>query len=89
MEVICLETSAFYALVREVVDQIREEYSLEEWRWVGKEEAKRLLGIRSDNTLQELRNNGKIRFSQVSKKVIHYDRESIAQLLEDNANERF
>ncbi|MEM6767521.1 MAG: helix-turn-helix domain-containing protein [Bacteroidota bacterium] len=48
-----------------------------------------ILTITSKTTLQKLRDEGKIRFSQPMKKLILYDRESILTYLEENAQETF
>ena len=88
MEVICLETNAFYALVEEVVDKLMEQRQ-EKPQWLSGEEAMEMLKITSKTTLQKLRNEGKIRFSQPMKKLVLYDRESILAYLEANAKETF
>ncbi|RYZ84994.1 MAG: DNA-binding protein, partial [Proteobacteria bacterium] len=48
-----------------------------------------LLKIKSKTTLQKLRDEGKIRFSQPQKKLILYDRDSINTYLEQNAKKTF
>ena len=88
MEVICLETNAFYALVEEVVDKLMEQRQ-EKPQWLSGEEAMEMLKITSKTTLQKLRNEGKVRFSQPMKKLVLYDRESILAYLEANAKETF
>lgn len=87
---ICLEDKAFYSLIDEVVERIREqkpEVRLD--KWISKEEAMHLLRISSKTTLAMLRNNGKIRYSQPQKKIILYDRESIEDYIEKNAKDPF
>ncbi len=89
MNVICLQDSAFYSLIEEVVDRMKEKSGQTEERWIKSDDAMELLGIKSKTTLQKLRDEGKVRFSQPYKKVILYDRDSILQLLENNAKETF
>lgn len=89
MNVICLQEEAFYKLVDEVVDHIREKHGVTENRWIRGEEAMELLGIKSRTTLQKLRDDGWIRFSQPNKKIIMYDRASILEYLENHAKEPF
>ncbi|GAA3946798.1 helix-turn-helix domain-containing protein [Chitinophaga oryziterrae] len=89
MEVICLEDAAFYTLIETVVERIKEKLSTTEDKWIGGEEAMRKLRITSKTTLQKLRDEGKIRFSQPEKKIILYDVDSINEYLEEHAKERF
>lgn len=89
MEVICLEEPAFYALVDEVVGRLKDKFNIKEDKWIPSEEAMRRLGITSKTTLQSLRDNGSIRFTQPSKKVILYDSPSIDEYLERHARETF
>ncbi len=89
MQVICLEEDAFYALIDQVVARLKKGHNEEKGKWVSDEEAMQLLNIRSKTTLQKLRDEGKIRFSQPQKKVILYDRNSIEIYLERNARETF
>lgn len=89
MQVICLEEDAFYALVEQVVARLKKEHSQEKAKWVSDEEAMHLLNIKSKTTLQKLRDEGKIRFSQPQPRVILYDTDSINHYLEKNARETF
>lgn len=89
MQVICLEDEAFYALIEEVVARLKEKSGITQDKWISDEEAMRLLNIKSKTTLQKLRDEGKIRFTQPQKKIILYDRESIDQYLEQHARETF
>ena len=90
MDVICLETEAFYALVEEVVARIREKDEIEEDKWIVGDQVMEMLGIKSRATLQKLRDQGKIRFSQPpQKRIILYDRESVMKYIETHVNETF
>lgn len=89
MQVICLEEKAFYELVEQVVARLNEKNGRDKERWINDEEAMQLLNIKSKTTLQKLRDEGRIRFSQPQKKVILYDRESIYKYLDDNAKDTF
>ncbi len=90
LNVICLESEAFYALIEEVVDRLKESHpeSTHE-KWITDDVAMQMLGIQSKTTLQKYRDEGVIRYSQPSRKVIMYDRESILKFLEDNAKDVF
>ena len=89
MEVICLETEAFYSLVEEVVKRIKAEENIEKDKWIQTEEVMELLGIKSKTTLQKLRDEGSIRFSQPQKKIILYDRDSVMVYLDKHAKDIF
>lgn len=89
MEVICLQTEAFYALIDEVVQRLAEKKNAQPDKWVNTDEAMRLLNIKAKSTLQILRDEGKIRFTHPQKKIILYDRESINEYLEKHAKETF
>lgn len=88
MEVICLETEAFYQLVDEVYIRLKEEHKSED-RWVDASEAMRLLNVKSSTTLQKLRDEGAIRFSQPQPRIIVYDRQSIEAYLDKHARDPF
>jgi len=89
MEVICLQDEAFYALVEEVVQRMKEKLAVKEDKWISDEEAMIKLRIKSKSTLQEMRNNGEISFSQPKRKVILYDRDSIDAYLEKHRKSTF
>ena len=89
MQVICLEEVAFYALVEQVVARLQEVHNEPKEKWISDADAMSLLNIKSKTTLQKLRDEGKIRFSQPQKKIILYDRESIEEYLERNARNTF
>lgn len=89
MEVICLEDAAFFALVEQVIERLKAAQNQQTDKWISDEQAMQLLNIKSKTTLQKLRDEGKIRFSQPQKKIILYDRQSIDEYLEKNARETF
>lgn len=89
IKVICIETDAFYALVRMTVKQLLEEQKAQDQQWISQAEIMKMLGIKSRTTLQSLRNNGEIRFSQPMKKVILYDKQSVLDYLDKHARATF
>jgi Helix-turn-helix domain len=89
MEVICLEDAAFYSLIEQVVARLSTAITNEKEKWINEEQAMSLLNVKSKTTMQKLRDEGKIRFSQPQKKIILYDRESIMGYLEKNAKDIF
>lgn len=86
MHVICLEDEAFYALVEKVVDRIKEQHQVIAEKWISGDEAMKMLRITSKTTLQKMRDEGKIRFSQPEKKIILYDVDSIHAFLNKHAH---
>lgn len=82
MKVICLEDDAFYSLVEQVVERIKHQNNITHDKWVTSEKAMEALNIKSKTTLQKLRDNGEIRFTQPQKKIILYDYDSILDYLE-------
>lgn len=89
MEIICLEEAAFYKLVEQVVERLKSSQGEKKEKWISDDEAMELLNIKSKTTLQKLRDEGKIRFSQPQRKIILYDRDSIDEYLEKNAHNTF
>lgn len=89
MQVICLEDEAFYKLIEEVVQRIKEQNTIVEDKWISGEEAMSKLRIKSKTTLQRLRDEGHIRFTQPDRKTILYDTDSINEYLEKHAKETF
>lgn len=89
MEVICLEEPAFYELIDKVVNKLKVMHGENADKWINDEEAMRALNIKSHTTLQKLRDEGKIRFSQPQKKIILYYKKSIEEYLDKHAHDTF
>jgi len=89
MEVICLQDQALYLLIEEVIERIKEKQNITEDKWISGEEAMTKLRITSKTTLQKLRDEGKIRFSQPERKLILYDVVSINTYIEKHAKTTF
>lgn len=89
MEVICIEEKAFFELMDRVYEYFKAKQGIEHEKWIDGSEAMALLGIKSKTTLQKLRDQGDIRFTQPQKKIILYDRDSIEAYLNKHAKDRF
>lgn len=89
LDIICLESEAFYVLVEDVVERLGGATNKEPEKWINAEEAMKLLHITSRTTLQKYRDEGSIRYSQPSRKVILYDRDSILEFIEKHAKDTF
>ena len=87
--IFCFESQTFYAVIEEVVERIKDKISVQFERWIGDEEAMKMLRINSKTTLQKYWDEGKIRYSQPSRKVILNDRQSIFDFIEQHAKETF
>ncbi len=86
MEIICIEEQAFYDLIETVYQRLKKLEKKQE-KWVGPEEAMRLLRVKSKTTMQKLRDEGRIRYSQPFPQTILYDTASIDAFLEKHARE--
>ena len=89
LNIICLESQAFYAILDAVMERFDRKQSQSDYNWIDEKEAKRMLGGSSRTTLQKYRDEGKIRFTQPSRRVILYDRQSILDFLDANAKDTF
>ncbi|WP_206604263.1 helix-turn-helix domain-containing protein [Aquimarina sediminis] len=91
IEVICLDSEALFHLIDRVVDYLKEKENKTNgsFPWIPIKEAKKMLGVKSDTTMQKLRDEGEIRYSQPSRKIILYDLNSINAYLEKHARNTF
>lgn len=89
MEVICLQDEAFYKLIEDVVERLKEKQSITHDKWISPERAMEVLNIKSKTTLQKLRDEGQITFSQPQKKIILYDYDSILDYLKSHTKSSF
>ncbi|HTI11720.1 MAG TPA: helix-turn-helix domain-containing protein [Puia sp.] len=89
MELICLEDAAFYALLDKVYDHLMQKQGITEDKWISGPEAMKKLRIKSKATLQKMRDEGVIRFSQPEKKIILYDTDSINEYLAKHSKATF
>jgi hypothetical protein len=89
LSVICLESRAFYELVETVVDRLKKDNNGQGEEWIDSDQAMSLLKISAKSTMQKLRDNGEIRFSQPTKKHILYYKPSILEYLEKHSHSTF
>jgi hypothetical protein len=89
MEVICLQDEAFYKLIEDVVERLKEKQNITRDKWISPERAMEVLNIKSKTTLQKLRDEGQITFSQPQKKIILYDYDSILDYLKSHTKSSF
>ncbi len=94
MEIIVLETKAYEKLHDELIQRFQlameeaQKKALEavspENDWIDTQTAKQLLGVRSKTKMQELRDEGSVRFTQHGR-IIKYSKKSILQFLNNYA----
>ena len=84
IQIICLESDAFHALIDEVLERVKVEQSIKTDKWIDEHEAMAMLRVSSKTTLQKYRDERRIGFSQASRKIILYDRDSIIAYLNKN-----
>ena len=89
MNVICLQEPAFYSLIETVVERLKEKQGSSEDKWISGMEAMKKLRIKSKATLQKMRDEGVIKFSQPERKIILYDTDSINDYLEKYSKRTF
>ena len=80
--VICLESEALEKLVELLYEKYQEKHGAAEDEWCNLSEAMRILRVTSKSTMQKLRDEEKIVFTQPSKRLILYKRSSLYEYLE-------
>jgi len=88
VKVICLESEALYKLVDDVVERMMEQRE-EKPQWLTHDEAMEVLRVTSKSTLQKLRDEGHVRYTQPMRKLVLYDRQSLLDYLDKHAQEPF
>lgn len=89
MDVICLQEDAFFELFERIVKHMEQKHDKKSVKWIGGKEAMSMLNITSKTTLQKLRDEYKIIFSQPQKRIILYDRDSINDYIEKHVVKPF
>jgi hypothetical protein len=85
-----IDDDAFDELVIRLVAEVKRQLNAKpQSKWVSPEEAMDMLRIKSKTTLQKLRDEGRIRYSQPEARVILYDRNSIEAYLDKHAKDTF
>jgi hypothetical protein len=89
LEIVCFESEAFYKLLEQVLQHFKLKEPTPCDKWISGAEAMKMMRIKSKATLQKMRDEGRIRFTQPEKKIILYDADSINDYLEDFVYEPF
>ncbi|WP_421896444.1 helix-turn-helix domain-containing protein [Marinoscillum sp.] len=88
MDVIVIESKAFFALIDQVVEKL-EPSKKQLDKWIDGAEAMKILHITSKSTLQKMRDNGEIEYSKVNERTILYNRFSIEEYIESKKFKTF
>ncbi len=88
MEVIIIETEAFYKLIDEIIFKVKENLKIEK-EWITEKELMSILNIKSKSTIQKLRNQGEIEFSQPVRKLILYNSKSVKLFIDKYKRKSF
>jgi hypothetical protein len=83
-----MHSETFYEIIKQVTLRLNQGKN-EQKKWITLAETKALLKIKSSTTVLRLRNEGKIRFSNLTNKKIYYDYDSIIEYLESNSRDVF
>ncbi|AXG72972.1 DNA-binding protein [Flavobacterium arcticum] len=89
MKIIMIDEEAFFELFERVIKHVEENNAQQKKTWLTTPETLKALNITSKTTLQKYRDEGKIRFTQISRKVILYDASSVEDFLQQHAQETF
>lgn len=89
MEVICIEDKAFKALIDKVVAYVKTEHGVKESKWISPEEAMKRLNVTSKTTFQKYRDEGDIRYTELSPRAFLYDADSIEAFLNRKSRDQF
>lgn len=82
-ELIIIDSEAYFQLLGETFEYINRKIAPSEPTWVTPEKAMEMLNI-GTSTLQKLRHEGRIIYSQISSKIILYKYESLLEFLESH-----
>jgi hypothetical protein len=89
IEIICLESEAFFKLLDTVIQMFKPVNTRQGDKWISGVEDMKMIIIKINATLQKMRDEGRIRFTQPEKKIILYDADSISDYLDDFVYEPF
>jgi hypothetical protein len=87
MELIVFESAAYWKMQEDLISKFKaalKEATKKEDDWISTDEAKQLLKVKSKSKMQQLRDDGLIKFSQHSRKNIVYSKASILDYLKKN-----
>lgn len=81
-ELICLDAAVFKLMFNDLVDKIRKLNSVDADPWISSADAMKILKISSPTTLKKFCDEGLIRSSSLTPKLVLYHRDSILAFIE-------
>ena len=81
---ICMDEEVYYDLKEGLILRMMQMHQVNHKPWITAAEAMSLLRISSQTTLKKFCNQGHIRVSKVTEKVVLYNRPSILEFIEKN-----
>ncbi|HAO08003.1 MAG TPA: hypothetical protein DCQ50_13715 [Chryseobacterium sp.] len=87
IQIIQIDTLTFFQIIKQLKSLLEEKENPK--KWLTLRETKILLGIKSSTTILKLKNEGKLRYCNLTSKKILYDYDSIMEYLESKAEDTF
>jgi len=87
IQIIQIDTFTFFQIIKQLKSLLEEKENPK--KWLTLRETKILLGIKSSTTILKLKNEGKLRYCNLTSKKILYDYDSIMEYLKSNAEDTF
>ena len=81
---ICMDEQVYYDLKEGLLLRLKAMNQIDDDPWITVHEALKLLSITSQTTLKKFCDQGHIRVSKITEKIVLYDRQSILQFLESH-----
>ena len=89
-DTICLSSDQLETIVDKLVGYIKQVHKLEAATdWIPEAEAMSLLNVSSKTTMFTYRSEGKIKYSQMGKKILLYSRSSINEFISNHSKNTF
>jgi hypothetical protein len=81
---ICMDEEVYYDLKEGLLIRLKSMNQIDHDPWITTEEAMNLLRISSKTTLKKLSDQGQIRVSKMTEKIVLYYRQSLLDFIENN-----
>lgn len=81
---ICMDEEVYYDLKEGLIVRLMQMHQVDHEPWITAEEAMSLLRISSQTTLKKFCDQGHIRVSKITEKIVLYNRPSILEFIDKN-----